>query len=212
MTKGKLLFIRHGESELNAKGIWTGQTDTGLTDKGRADAALMGEAIKDVPLHHAFTSGLKRTHQTLEHVLQGHGNTSLSRSQHAELNERDYGTLTGKDKWQVKDEIGEEAFNGIRRGWNYPVPGGETLQDVHDRAVPFYLAQILPRLQQDEHLVVVAHGNTIRALMKHIEGIHEDDIANVEMPFGTILLYEVDSHGLALNKEIRTVEVAPSKA
>lgn len=212
MTKGKLIFIRHGESELNALGIWTGQTDAKLTAKGKADAKLMGHAIKDLDLHHAFTSKLVRTHETLEHVLHGHGHTELTRSQHHELNERDYGSLTGKDKWQVKEEIGEEAFNGIRRGWDYPVPGGETLKDVHDRALPFYLEQILPRLHQDENLVVVAHGNTIRALMKHLEDIHESDIAGVEMPFGTILVYDVDQGGKAENKDVRVVDITQTHA
>lgn len=209
---GKILFIRHGESELNAKGVWTGKTDTDLTDKGRADAEKMGEAIKDIEVAHAHTSSLKRTHQTLEHVLKGHGKTNVNRSAHPELDERDYGDLTGKNKWQVKDEIGEEAFTGIRRGWDYPVPGGETLKDVHDRALPFYLQRIVPRLQQDENLVVVAHGNTIRALMKHIEGIDEADIANVEMPFGTIVIYEVDHQGKATHKEVRKVAISETKA
>lgn len=209
---GKLLFIRHGESELNAKGVWTGKTDASLTDKGRADAEKMGEAIKDIDVHHAHTSGLQRTHQTLEHVLKGHGKTEVSRSAHTELDERDYGELTGKNKWQVQEEIGDEAFTGIRRGWDYPVPGGETLKDVHDRALPFYLQQIVPRLQQDENLVVVAHGNTIRALMKHIEGIDESDIAGVEMPFGTIVIYEVDDAGKATDKEVRQVEITTTKA
>jgi len=209
---GKLLFIRHGESELNVKGVWTGKTDASLTDKGRADAEKMGEAIKDIDVAHGHTSQLQRTQQTLEHVLRGHGKTDLSRSAHIELDERDYGELAGKNKWQVKEEIGDEAFNGIRRGWDYPVPGGETLKDVLDRALPFYLQQIVPRLQQDENLIVVAHGNTIRALMKHIEDIDEVDIANVEMPFGTIVIYEVDDKGKAKNKEVRKVEITETKA
>lgn len=210
--KGKLLIIRHGESLLNAKGIWTGQTDTTLTEKGKADARKMGEAISDLKLKRAFTSSLKRTHETLDHVLQGHGATNLSRTHHPELNERHYGTLTGKNKWEVKEEVGEEAFNGIRRHWDYPVPEGETLKDVHDRAVPFYLEKILPQLEKDSHIVLVGHGNTIRALMKHFENVHEDDIASVEMPFGTILVYDLDENGKALNKEVRTVDITPSNA
>lgn len=210
--QGKLYLIRHGESEWNALGQWTGLTDVKLTDKGRADAEKLGTTLQGIMFNHAYTSKLKRTQETLEHVLKGHGQTDLSRSHHEHINERDYGALTGKNKWQVKEELGDDAFTGIRRSWDHPVPEGETLKDVYDRALPFYLQEIMPRVQSGEHIMVVSHGNTIRALMKYLEDISDEDIAQVEMNFGTVLIYDIDGHGRATNKEVRSIDVAPSHA
>ena len=131
----------------------------------------------------------------------------------AELNERDYGTLTGSDKWEVKDQIGEEAFNGIRRGWDYPVPDGETLKDVYARVVPYFETEILPRLQDGENVLLVAHGNSIRALVKYLDQIPDDKVADLEMPFGKILVYSFDhNHALPVDKAERSVDISPTKA
>ena len=150
---GTLVISRHGESEWNLLGKWTGWTDVGLTEKGRADTVRLGALLKDIRFDEAYTSALKRTHQTLDALLEGRGKGSLPTTQAAELNERDYGDLTGKNKWEVKAEIGEEAFNGIRRGWDYPVPGGETLKDVYARVVPYFEQEILPKLQAGENIL-----------------------------------------------------------
>ena len=147
---------------------------------------MLGELLDDIDFDGAYTSDLKRTQQTLAGILKGKkapiSADDASILHNAALNERDYGRLTGKNKWEVKDEIGDEAFTGIRRGWDYPVPGGETLKDVHGRVVPFFDEEILPRLQAGENILLVAHGNSIRALMKHLEDIDEQDMAEVEMP------------------------------
>ena len=121
--------------------------------------------------------------------------------------------MTGKNKWEVKDEIGDEAFNGIRRGWDYPVPGGETLKDVYARAIPYFEAEILPRLQRGENILVVSYGNTIRALMKHLDQIPDADMGKVEMPFGALLVYSfVSDSNLPVDKGERRIEIVPPKA
>lgn len=205
---GTLVISRHGESEWNLLGKWTGWTDVGLTEKGRADTVRLGALLKDIRFDEAYTSALQRTHQTLDALLEGRGKGSLPTTQAAELNERDYGDLTGKNKWEVKAEIGEEAFNGIRRGWDYPVPGGETLKDVYARVVPYFEREILPKLQVGENILLVAHGNSIRALMKRLERVPEEDMAHVEMPFGQLLVYKFESgQPMPVHKEIRSVEI-----
>lgn len=205
---GILVISRHGESEWNLLGKWTGWTDVGLTEKGIADTVRLGALLKDIQFDAAYTSALKRTHQTLDALLEGAGIDALPTTRAKELNERDYGDLTGKNKWEVKEEIGEEAFNGIRRGWDYPVPGGETLKDVHERALPYFEREVLPRLQAGENILLVAHGNSIRALMKHLDQIPETEMAHVEMPFGQVLVYAFETDGdLPIKKEVRQVEI-----
>jgi 2,3-bisphosphoglycerate-dependent phosphoglycerate mutase len=209
---GKLIISRHAESEWNALGKWTGLTDVNLSDEGHKQAEQLGHIIKDIPFAVAYHSEQKRTHQTLDGIVRGAEAREVTRHQHGAVNERDYGHLTGKNKWEVKEEIGEEAFHGIRRGWDHPVPGGETLKDVHERVVPFYINEIVPRLQNGENILLVAHGNSIRALMKFIEQIPEADMAEVEVPLGTILMYHVTPEGHMADKEVRTIELKDSKA
>ena len=211
---GKLVISRHGESEWNLLGKWTGWTDVGLTEKGYADTVRLGELLRDVEFDEAYTSALKRTHQTLDALLEGKGAQSdLLVTRAAELNERDYGDMTGKNKWEVKEEIGEEAFNGIRREWDFPVPGGETLKMVYERVLPYFRQEILPKLQAGENILLVAHGNSIRALMKELDQVSAKDMANVEMPFGQVLVYDFDqTHDLPVKCEVRQIEIVPPKA
>ena len=205
---GILVISRHGESEWNLLGKWTGWTDVNLTEKGRNDTVRLGALLKGVVFNEAYTSSLKRTQQTLAALLEGCGVENLPTTHATELNERDYGDLTGKNKWEVKSEIGEEAFNGIRRGWDYPVPGGETLKDVYARVVPYFEQEILPKLQNGENILLVAHGNSIRALIKHLDQVPEAEMANVQMPFGQLLVYTFEpGQSLPIKKEVLSVEI-----
>ena len=209
---GILAISRHAESEWNLLGKWTGLTDVNLTQKGHDEAFKIGEILKDLQFDVVYTSEQKRTHQTLAGILKGSVHPEVTHHVHGAVNERDYGDLTGKNKWEVQKEIGDEAFTGIRRGWDYPVPGGETLKDVHGRVVPFFEAEIKPRLLAGENVLLVAHGNSIRALIKHLEDIHEDEIASVEMQFGEVLLYHISDEGKAAHKEVRKIDTVPPKA
>lgn len=212
--QGLLVISRHAESEWNVLGKWTGFTNVGLTDKGKADSVKLGEMLQDITFDHIYTSDLKRTHETLEGILKGKGDVSNTpRTESTELKERDYGDLTGKNKWEVQQEIGDEAFTGIRRGWDYPVPGGETLKDVYDRALPYFKTSILPRLQQGENILMVAHGNSIRALMKYFDQVPEEQMAEVEMPFGQLLLYTFDdTSDLPIAKNMRQADISATHA
>jgi 2,3-bisphosphoglycerate-dependent phosphoglycerate mutase len=119
-----------------------------------------------------------------------------------ELIERDYGDYTGKNKWEVKKEIGDEEFMKIRRSWDHPIPNGESLKMVYERAVPFFLNKILPLLKEGKNVLVVGHGNTLRSLSKYIENISDVEINNFEIDFDIATIYDLDKDGHIISKEI----------
>ena len=213
MNKGKLIISRHSESEWNLTGQWTGFTDVNLTPKGHADAQVIGRMLSGYQFDGVYTSLLKRAQQTMFSIL-GENNSSNAPAITLtdKINERDYGDMTGKNKWEVKDEIGEEAFNGIRRGWDYPVPGGETLKDVSARVIPYFESEMLPKLKVGENILMAAHGNSIRALVKYLDKVADEDVAQVEMGFGQVLVYDFDEDGEIVNREVLQAEVEPTHA
>lgn len=199
-----LVLVRHGESEWNAKGLWTGLTDIGLSEKGRKEAKKAGEAIKDIHFQIAFTSVLKRAKESLEEMGKTMKVTGLPTVENAALNERDYGMYTGKNKWEIKEQLGEEAFSKLRRSWDYPVPNGESLKDVYKRVIPYYQQQILPKLKDGKNVLVSAHGNSLRALVKFLDYISDEDISKLEIPTGQVLVYSIGDDGQVISKEIRS--------
>ena len=202
---GKLFIVRHQESEWNEKGIWTGQRDIHLTPYGFETSEELGRLIKDVKFDHAFASMQVRSIETLACMLNEECQYDVPTDHVSALNERSYGDYTGKNKWEVEKLIGENEFEKLRRGWDYPVPNGETLKMVYERVVPFFIENILPLLRQGKNIIVVSHGNAIRALMKYIESISDKDISNVEMIFSNILVYDLDESGHMVHKEIRSI-------
>lgn len=212
--KGTLVVIRHTESEWNSLGKWTGHTDVGLSQKGLEDARTIGEMISDLTFDRVYSSDLKRTKETLEQVLVGQGHDSnIPKLSDPAINERDYGELTGLNKWEVKEQVGDEKFQAIRRGWNEPIPGGETLKDVYDRAIPYFQEEILPRLQAGETIGLFGHGNTIRAFLKYFDEISDDEISGVEMPFGLVAIYTFDSQSdMPVSKETRQAPLSQTHA
>jgi 2,3-bisphosphoglycerate-dependent phosphoglycerate mutase len=197
-----LVLVRHGESEYNALGLWTGLTDVSLSAEGVREAQRAANALRDIPFDVAYTSTLKRAQDTLTEIKRELGCEDIPTRVDAALNERDYGDLTGKNKWKIQEEYGDEQFLKWRRSWDFPVPGGETLKDVYARVVPYYEAHILPDLKAGKNVLVSAHGNSLRALVKHLENISESEIPHLEIGTGEIYVYEVD-HGQIGKKEIR---------
>lgn len=198
-----LILVRHGKSEWNKLGKWTGWTDIGLVEEGVEEARRAAEAIKNLEIDHVHVSALKRAHQTFEEMKNILRNKNLKPKAHRALDERSYGIYTGKNKWQVKEEVGEEEFKKIRRSWNHPIPEGETMKDVHDRAVPYYKEHILPELMRGENVLVVGHGNTFRALVKYLEGMSDEGVSDLEFGTGEVYIYQVDTEGKIIGKEIR---------
>ena len=202
---GYLTLVRHGQSQWNIEGLWTGWRDIPLTDVGREEARRAADALKGIQFDRAYTSELVRAHQTLDEILQTLAQGNIPVVKAIELNERDYGDLTGKNKWAVREEYGEEQFLRWRRGWDEKIPNGETLKDVYNRVVPYYEREISPRLKAGESVLVVAHGNSLRALIKYLENISEEIIPSLEVGTGEAYVYEVGPGGEILSKEIRAV-------
>lgn len=201
-TTGKLIVLRHGQSEWNALGKWTGTTDVSITEKGVDQAKNLGEKLKDLRLDFAYISEQVRTKQTLEAFLGGSSQPDVHYEATKAINERDYGIYTGMKKNDIEGIIGREAYDDLRRSWDGPVEGGESLKDVYERTIPFYLRIILPRLRHGQNILVVAHGNSIRALMKYIENVSDEVIGETEMPHECAIVYEVNSDGRSKRKDV----------
>lgn len=201
----KLILARHGKSAYNKLGLWTGHTDVDLDEDGHIEAECAGRALCGVTIHHAHVSNLKRTHQTLDGIKRGLGlgADDLVPVKHHALNERHYGIHTGKNKWEVKESVGEEEFRKIRRHWDHPIPEGETLKDVHDRVAPYYEESVKPDLLAGRNVIIVAHGNTLRALVKYLEDIAEEQIADLEIGTGEVYCYDINAEGNITGKEVR---------
>ena len=197
-----LVLVRHGESEWNAKGLWTGWTDIGLSDKGFEEARKAGELLKDIHFDIAYTSVLGRAKQTWEQIQKILGQNTTTIEDKA-LNERDYGELTGKNKWEIKQEVGEEEFMKLRRSWDYPPPKGESLKMVYERVMPYYEKEILPKLKEGKNIIIAAHGNSLRALIKYLDNISDEEIPNLEMPTGGVYVYQIDKEGNVTDKQVR---------
>lgn len=200
-----LVLVRHGQSKWNALGLWTGLRDIELSKEGRKEAQRAAKMLKDIPFHATYTSRLKRAKDTLEEIKKILKISHIPSTAHEALNERDYGQLTGKNKWEIKKMHGEEKFKKLRRSWDHPIPGGESLKDVHSRVVPYYQEKILSDLKKGRNVIVSAHGNSLRALVKHLDNIPDHKIAELEIGTGDVNVYEIDSKGKILRKEIRVM-------
>ena len=206
---GTLLIARHHESQWNKLGIWTGSRDVHLTEYGKEMSYEMGLQVKDIHIEQAICSEQHRTKETLDEMLRAMEQQDVPILRSAAINERDYGEYTGKNKHEMEIELGRDMFDRMHREFDYPIPHGETLRMVYERAIPFYLETIVPMLREGKNVLVVSHGNTIRALMKYIEGISDDDIKRVEMLFSTVVLYCVDDEGKLVSRSERFVGEVP---
>ena len=221
-TSYTLILLRHGESEWNAKNLFTGWVDVDLNDKGRAEAQKGGELLAEAELYPdvVITSVLQRAIKTSQIALEACGRLWIPVVRNWRLNERHYGALQGKDKAQTLAEFGEEQFLLWRRSYDTPpppidpgsefaqnsdpryatlppgaVPSTECLADVVDRLIPFWEDVIVAEhLRRDETVLVVAHGNSLRALVKHLDEISDEDIAAVNIPTGIPLVYKLDQN------------------
>jgi len=198
-----LILVRHGQSEWNLLNKFTGHTDVELSKQGKLEAKKAAKLIKDIPLHRAHTSDLKRAQQTLELILKETGHQHIKSKKHHAIKERHYGDLTGMNKDEAKKHFGEELFKKYRRSWDIAPPNGESLKDTAARAIPYYEQEILKDLKSGHNVIVAAHGNSLRAIIKHLDQIADHEIPNLEIGTGEIYLYEIDQSGKVLSKEIR---------
>lgn len=215
-----LILLRHGESEWNAKNLFTGWVDVGLTDKGRAEAARGGRLLAEAGLlpDVVHTSLLTRAITTADLALTEADRLWIPTVRNWRLNERHYGALQGKDKAQTLEEFGEDQFMLWRRSYDVPPPPidpdsefaqtydpryaalppdarprTECLADVVRRLIPYWEDVIVAEgLRRGDTVLVVAHGNSLRALVKHLDGISDEDIAALNIPTGIPLVYRLD--------------------
>ncbi len=200
---GTLAIARHHESLWNKEGLWTGSRDIHLTEHGFTKSEEMGLLIHDLPIDFAFASMQVRSIETLSCMLTALNRFDVPVEHTHALNERDYGDYTGKNKWEMEKLLGEEAFEEMRRGWDVPIPHGETLKMVSERVLPFYRSVILPLLTAKKNVLVVSHGNALRALMMYLESIPPNKVHELEMLFGAVVLYTVNTEGRMEHKELR---------
>lgn len=204
-----LILVRHGLSEWNKKGWWTGWNNPPLTAQGHKEGQKAGEALKDIPLDEAYVSDLLRAQQTLDEIKKVLQQENLPTTISKEIKERNYGDLAGKNKWEMKEKYGEEQFMKWRRSWDSPIPNGETLKDVYNRAIPYYETNILPKLKAGKNIILVSSGNPLRAFAKYLEKISDEQITSLEIGTGEVYVYTINPEGTVENKEIRSIN--PSK-
>jgi 2,3-bisphosphoglycerate-dependent phosphoglycerate mutase len=190
-----LVLVRHGQSTYNLQNLFTGETDVPLTPQGREEAKAAGIKCKAIPFSQGFTSVLDRAIETMTILLEAAGQQQLSVTRDRALNERNYGNLQGLNKAEIAKQYGDEQVAVWRRSFTVRPPGGESLADTAHRVVPYYQTQIEPLLHNGGNILVVAHGNSLRALMMYLEKISEDDIAHVDLPTGLPRQYTMDKMG-----------------
>lgn len=199
----KLILVRHGASIWNEQGLWTGLTDISLSEKGKKEAEEAGLLLRTTHIDMVFISSLIRAKETADIIISLIDKKDIPLTADKALNERDYGELTGKNKWKIKEEFGETQFLKWRRSWDFPLPKGETLKDVYNRTVPYYVKNIEPLVKKGKNVLIVAHGNSLRALIKKLENISDENIPSVEITTGEIYIYDIDSNGNVMGKEVK---------
>jgi 2,3-bisphosphoglycerate-dependent phosphoglycerate mutase len=187
-----LVLVRHGQSEFNARNLFTGWADPPLTEIGVQEANAVSDRLEGLGMRFdaAFSSALRRSRQTTEIILDRLGGPE-GYIEDAALNERDYGDLTGLNKTEAASRWGGQQVRRWRRSYAEAPPKGESLRDTAARALSFYLRQILPCVMRDETTLVVAHGNSLRALIMTLDDLTPEAISNVELATGEVRLYHL---------------------
>ena len=212
----RLVLLRHGQSQWNLENRFTGWWDVDLSEKGVDEAIAAGELMSDKGLDFdvCFTSLLTRAIKTLDIALDRMDRLWLPVLKHWRLNERHYGGLTGLNKQEMREKVGDEQVKIWRRSFDIPppsleadseynvgqdrryegidVPDTESLKDTIERVLPYWDEAIAPALKSGQRVLISAHGNSIRALVKHLSGLGDEEIVGVEIPTGQPLVYELD--------------------
>ena len=201
---GTLVLVRHGQSEWNLKNLFTGWRDVDLSEQGIAEAESAGRKLKAQGLTFGlcFTSALKRAQDSCDLILGELGQTGLETIRDQALNERDYGDLSGLNKDDARAKWGEEQVHVWRRSYDIAPPGGESLKDTGARVWPYYIHVLQPHVLRGETVLVVAHGNSLRALIMALDGLTGDQIVKTELATGVPIVYRLNADSSVASKAI----------
>jgi 2,3-bisphosphoglycerate-dependent phosphoglycerate mutase len=200
-------LVRHGQSEWNAKNLFTGWKDPGLTDQGISEAKNAGKLIleQNIEFDVMYTSMLSRAQKTGDIILGILNHKEIPIIKNEALNERHYGSLAGLNKDDARKKWGKEQVHIWRRSFDIPPPDGESLKDTADRVLPYFEAEIMPKVVSGSSILIAAHGNSLRALIMKLDSISPEDIVKLEIPTGAPIQYEFTIDGI-VNKKTNLYE------
>lgn len=199
-----LVLVRHGQSEWNAKNLFTGWKNPDLTPLGVEEARRAGRELRklDLLFSAGFTSALLRAQHTLQLIFEELGQSNVPTVKDRALNERHYGDLSGLNKDEAREKWGEEQVRLWRRSYDVPPPGGESLKDTVARVVPFYVQRILPPVMRGERVLVAAHGNSLRALCMVLEQMTPESVTTLELATGVPIIYKLNADSTVASKTV----------
>jgi len=202
MKSRNLILVRHGQSEWNAKNLFTGWKDPGLTDQGVSEAKNAGKLILEQKIEFdvMYTSMLSRAQKTGDIILGILNHKEIPIIKNEALNERHYGSLAGLNKDDARKKWGEEQVHIWRRSFDMPPPDGESLKDTADRVLPYFETEIMPKVISGSSILIAAHGNSLRALIMKLDSISPEDIVKLEIPTGAPIQYEFTPDGIVDKK------------
>ena len=194
MENRNLILIRHRQSEWNEKNLFTGWKNPGLTTKGKDEAENAGILIKNlnIKFDYLFTSVLDRAKQTGSIILNKIDQANIDIKEDKSLNERFYGDLQGLNKDQCREKWGDEQVQIWRRSYDVGPPGGESLKETGERVLPYFIENIKPFILDGKNIIIAAHGNSLRSLIKYLDNISDTDIVKLEIPTGSPIHYKLD--------------------
>ena len=202
MKSRNLILVRHGQSEWNAKNLFTGWKDPGLTNQGVSEAKNAGKLIleQNIEFDAMYTSMLSRAQKTGDIILGILNHKEIPIIKNEALNERHYGSLAGLNKDDARKKWGQEQVHIWRRSFDIPPPDGESLKDTADRVLPYFETEIMPKVISGSSILIAAHGNSLRALIMKLDSISSEDIVKLEIPTGAPIQYEFTSNGIVVKK------------
>jgi 2,3-bisphosphoglycerate-dependent phosphoglycerate mutase len=202
MAKRNLVLVRHGQSEWNAKNLFTGWKNPGLTETGVKEAISAGKLIKDEKINFdtMYTSELIRAQLTGNTILEIINQSDIPIIKDIALNERNYGSLAGLNKDDAREKWGEEQVHIWRRSYDIPPPDGESLENTAERVLPYFNKEILPKVISGSNILIAAHGNSLRSLIMQLDELSKEEILNLEIPTGAPIKYIFDEYGAVVEK------------
>ena len=214
-----LVLIRHGQSQWNLENRFTGWVDVALTEAGREEARRGAQLIKRLRFARAFTSELRRAQETLAIVLGELGQTGIPVERNRALNERHYGALQGLNKAETAKKYGDDQVRLWRRSYDIAPPKdktelnpegiSESLKDTAARTLPCFTDRVLPCIQAGENVLVVAHGNSLRAIVMHLDKLTKEQVLELNIATGAPIIYEIDAAGRVVKKTVTELSAAP---